>query len=57
MLTFWSTTSEKSSFLVKNEYHIYHMSIKYIKWFQITNELCKQICIFLNLFFVLLRKK
>lgn len=43
ILTFWSTKSEKSCFLVENEYHAINSSIKYMKWFQISNELCKYI--------------
>lgn len=39
MLTFWSTTSEESLFL--NEYEFHNTSINHLKWFRITNELCK----------------
>lgn len=37
MLTFWSTSSEKSVFLTEFEFH--SVSIKFIKWFRISNEL------------------
>lgn len=39
VLTFWSTKLEKSLFLTENGYH--NSSIRHIKWFQITDKLCK----------------
>lgn len=39
VLTFWSTTSEKSLFLTEYDFH--NSSIKFIKWFKISNELCR----------------
>ncbi|XP_025414080.1 uncharacterized protein LOC112686136 isoform X2 [Sipha flava] len=36
-LTFWLTTSKKSSFLTEYEFH--SACIKYMKWFRISNEL------------------